>query len=248
VPQTDAIFAHVQAARVTSAADPDTLRISIDTKAKVLVGDFSRGGEGRAAAAVQALDHDMAPEAVLVPFGVLELNHAAVPIHQPWFLFGHSRQTSDFLVDGLDQWWTERKAVHLGVRRLHIELDNGPEIASNRTQFLKRMVEFVDRHRVTVELVYLPPYHSKYNPIERCWGILERHWNGALLGSVGAVLRWAGTMTWRGLHPIIRQTTTLYQRGVRLTKAAFRPIATRLTRSATLPKWSLTIQPNEPGD
>ena len=112
-----------------------------------------------------------------------------------------------------------------GVKRLHIELDNGPEVASSRTQFLKRMVEFVDRHRVAVELVYLPPYHSKYNPIERCWGILERHWNGALLSSVADVLRWAGTMTWRGLRPIIRETTAVYERGVRLTKAAFRPIA-----------------------
>jgi hypothetical protein len=30
---------------------------------------------------------------------------------------------------------------------------------------MKRLVEFVDRHRVAVELAYLPPYHSKYNPI-----------------------------------------------------------------------------------
>jgi Rhodopirellula transposase DDE domain len=247
VPQTDAIFAHVHEARAGSAADPDTLRISIDTKAKVPVGDFSRGGAARAAGPVKALDHDMGPAAVLVPFGVLELNRGASAIHQPWFLFGHSRETSDFLVDSLDRWWAERKAVHPGVARLHIELDNGPEIGSSRTQFLNRMVAFVDRHRVTVELVYLPPYHSKYNPIERCWGILERHWNGALLSSVADVLRWAGTMTWRGLRPIVRETATVYERGVRLTKAAFRPVAERLTRSTTLPKWSVTIQPKEPG-
>lgn len=212
------------------------------------VGAFSRGGQARGGEAVQALDHDRAPEAVLVPFGILELNRGAVPIHQPWFLFGHSHETSDFLADGLDLWWRERAAVHPGVNRLHIELDNGPEIASTRTQFMNRMVGFVDRHRVTVELVYLPPYHSKYNPIERCWGILERHWNGALLTTVADVLRWAGTMTWRGLRPIVRETAAVYERGVRLTKAAFRPIAVRLTRSAALPKWSVTIRPKEPGD
>ena len=211
------------------------------------VGDFSRGGEARGDEAVKALDHDMAPQSILVPFGVLELNRGAVPIHQPWFLFGHSRDTSDFVADGLERWWDERKVVHPGVTRLHIELDNGPESASNRTQFLKRVVDFADRHRVCVELVYLPPYHSKYNPIERCWGILERHWNGALLSSVADVLRWAGTMTWRGLRPIIRETTAVYERGVRLTKAAFRPVAERLTRSVTLPKWSVTIRPTEPG-
>ena len=41
--------------------------------------------------------------------------------------------------------------------------------------------------------MYFPPYHSKYNPIERCWGILEHHWNGALLDTIESALLWAGT-------------------------------------------------------
>jgi transposase len=192
---------------------------------------------------VKALDHDMAADALLVPFGVLELNRGAQAIQQPMFIFGHSKETSDFIADGLELWWAERKALYPGVQRLHIELDNGPEIASSRTQFMKRLVEFVDRHRVTVALVYLPPYHSKYNPIERCWGILEQHWSGALLHSVEQALRWAGTMTWRTIAPLIREISATYKRGVRLTKAAFRPIAERLNRSETLPKWCLTIEP-----
>jgi hypothetical protein len=32
---------------------------------------------------VNALDHDVAPNAVLVPLGILELNRGPVPIHQP---------------------------------------------------------------------------------------------------------------------------------------------------------------------
>ncbi len=212
------------------------------------VGDFSRGGQARGREAVEALDHDMAPGAILVPFGILELNRGPVAIHQPWFVFGHSRDTSDFVADGIDRWWQERRAVHAGVTRLHIELDNGPEVGSSRTQFMARIVAFADRHRVTVELAYLPPYHSKYNPVERCWGILERHWNGALLSSVADVLRWAGSMTWRGVRPLVGELAGTYERGVRLTTAAFRPIAERLTRSETLPKWSVTIRPKVPGD
>ena len=52
-----------------AAVDPDTLRISLDTKAKVKVGEFSRGGRARGAKPVKAVDHDMSPEAMLVPFG-----------------------------------------------------------------------------------------------------------------------------------------------------------------------------------
>ena len=219
------------------------MRISLDTKAKVKVGDFSRGGQARGAAPLKAVDHDMSAETILVPFGVLELSRGNLEIHQPWFLFGHSKETSDFIADGLERWWSERRTVHIGVKRLQIELDNGPEIGSSRTQFMKRLVEFVDRHRLEIELVYLPPYHSKYNPIERCWGILEQHWNGTLLRSVADVLRWAGTMTWRMVHPLVGEITKTYERGVRLTKAAFRPFEQRLIRSKILPKWSLRIQP-----
>ncbi|MGL4554487.1 MAG: ISAzo13-like element transposase-related protein [Gemmataceae bacterium] len=240
MPQTDAIFANVQAARTRTADEPDALRISIDCKAKVKAGDFSRGGSARGAEAVKALDHDMGANAVPVPFGALEVNRGAVPVHQPWFLSGHSRQTSDFLVDGLDRSWSEQKAAHVGVKRLHIELDNGPESSGSRTQFLSRMVGFADRHQVTVELAYLPPRHSEYNPVERCWGIPGRHRNGALLGSVTDVLRWAGSMTWRGsLRSSGRQRWCTS--GGRLAKAAFAAIAERLIRSSTLPKWSLTI-------
>jgi transposase len=38
-------------------------------------------------------------------------------------------------------------------------------------------------------ILYYPSYHSKYNPIERCWGILEKHWNGAKLINVETMLR-----------------------------------------------------------
>ena len=47
-------------------------------------------------------------------------------------------------------------------------------------------------------MAYYPPYHSKYNPIERCWGILENHWNGSLLDSIGAVVGFAESMTYAG--------------------------------------------------
>jgi len=43
--ETDAIFANVAAARAEARADPGTLEISIDTKAKVNEGDYARGGK-----------------------------------------------------------------------------------------------------------------------------------------------------------------------------------------------------------
>ena len=203
------------------------------------IGEFSRGGVARGQKSVRAADHDMHPDAVLAPAGILEVASGQLNV-----VFGTSRDTSDFVADSLELWWTNRRVVHPGVRRLLIDLDNGPEIASSRTQFMKRLVEFSDRHQLTLELAYYPPYHSNYNLIERCWGILENHWNGTLLTSVDTVLKWARTMTWRGVAPIVHLLDRVYETGVRLSPRLFRPIAVRLKRSESLPKWSLTIHPN----
>jgi transposase len=221
-----------------AAGNPETLRISLDTKAKVKIGAFSRGGVARGQEPVRAADHDMHPEAVLAPAGILEVDTDQLNI-----IFGTSRDTSDFVADGLELWWTNRQSIHPGVRRLLIDLDNGPEIASCRTQFMKRLVAFSDRSQLTLELAYYPPYHSKYNLIERCWGILENHWNGALLTSIPTALEWAKTMTWRGVAPIVHLMDRVYETGVRLLPRDFRPIAARLERSISLPKWSLIIVP-----
>jgi Rhodopirellula transposase DDE domain len=43
--QTDTIFANVQAVREQSRDEPGTLEISMDTKAKVALGDYVRGGK-----------------------------------------------------------------------------------------------------------------------------------------------------------------------------------------------------------
>ena len=93
-------------------------------------------------------------------------------------IFG-SAETSDFWVDALWLWWSQAQGDLGHIGRLVIYLDNGPKNAGTRTQFLKRMVAFADRSGLEIRLVYYPPYHSKYNPIERCWSALEQKWGGA---------------------------------------------------------------------
>src|SRR5436853_5929585 len=105
------------------------------------------------------------------------------------------------LVDCLTQWWETVRGRFAHVSTLVINLDNGPENHSRRTQFMARLVAFVRRYGISVWLAYYPPYHSKYNPIERCWGILETHWNGSLLDTLDAVVQFTASMTWKGSPP-----------------------------------------------
>jgi len=221
---------------VNRAADaaPETLRVSLDAKPTVKTGPFSRKGKSRAR--VAAADHDFQAEATVTPVGIL------LPELDELFLDGvTSRVTSDCLVDRLVQWWEGVRTRFAQITTLVLNLDNGPESQSRRTQFVARLVQFAAEYGVTVRLAYYPLYHSKYNPIERCWGILEQHWNGTLLDSLDTVLGFAATMTWKGAHPSVALVTTPYERGVTLTKAAMAEVEAQLTRHPTLGKWFVDI-------
>ena len=212
-------------------------RWSVDCKATVKIGDFSRGGQTRGDA--QALDHDLGCKEKYTPCGIVDEESAHLAI-----VFGSSYKTSDFLVDTLEAKWNwleeQDKAA---VSKLQIKMDNGPESSGRRTQFLYRMVAFADAIGKPIQLLYYPPYHSKYNPLERCWGILEQHWNGTKLIDAKTMLEWAKSMTWKGLHPVVELSRQVYQKGVKLGKQALAALEARLERDVNLPKYDILIQP-----
>ncbi len=209
----------------------------MDCKATVNIGDYSRGGKTRGDR--EAVDHDMGCEEKYTPFGLVDEDSGRL-----YLAFGSSAKTSDFIVDGLYDWWD-----HLPLEdrnrfsRLQIKADNGPESSGRRTQFLKRMVAFADPVGKPIQLLYYPPYHSKYNPVERCWGILEKHWNGAKLVDVDAMLGWAKSMTWKGIRPVVEISRKTYKKGISLSKNAMQEVEARLERNPILPKWDILIRP-----
>lgn len=216
----------------------DTLRISMDTKATVHVGEYSRGGQSRGKTAVQAWDHDMHPKEKLVPGGILE------PLSGKSFLFfGVSNKTSDFLADGLLLWWEARKHDLVHIKQLVINMDNGPECSGRRSQFLHRITGFAESTGLTVRLVYYPPYHSKYNAIERYWAGLEQSWNGYLLNTVEAVVNRARNFTWRGIGAIVSLVETVYEKGIKLCGQEKAALENRLRRSPELYWWDITVHP-----
>ena len=159
-------------------------------------------------------------------------------------IFTSSRETSDFWMDALKMWWLSVKDKQGHIKRLVIYLDNGPKNSGSRTQWLKRLVEFADWSGLEIRLVYYPPYHSKYNPIERCWSALEQKWGGTLLNRLKVILREALRMSWQGMPPEVKRLEGNYAKGVRLTAKEMKPIEARLLRSATLPKYDITIKPS----
>ncbi len=152
IKETDDIFENVAQANLASDNNPKSLRISIDSKAKVKVGNLSRGGKARTIEALKADDHDNQWSAVLVPFGILDVWRNQLSIY-----FGQSAETTEFIADCLSSWWQENKQTYSELEELAINLDNGSAIRSNRTQFIKRMVNFADQTKLRIKLIYYPP-------------------------------------------------------------------------------------------
>lgn len=208
----------------------------MDAKATVKIGSFSRGGKSRVA--TFACDHDFSSSSKITPYGIF-----LPELDEVFFYFTESKVTADFIVDILEQWWVSVKDRFTEIRTLLINQDNGGENSSRRTQFMKRLVEFSHRHQLHIRLAYYPPYHSKYNPIERTWAILEHHWNGAILDSVKTALNFARTMTWKGKHPDVKLIHNNYFTGVKLTKPEMKEIESQIQRLPHLPNWFVDIFP-----
>jgi hypothetical protein len=72
-PETDAIFEEVHRANREADETEGVLRLSMDAKATVKLGPFSRGGRNRSK--VGASDHDFGSTGALTPFNILLPQH-----------------------------------------------------------------------------------------------------------------------------------------------------------------------------
>jgi hypothetical protein len=232
---TDAIFENLKTTHEAYSDKDNAVRLSIDTKDRVKMGDFSRGGQNRIL--VEAADHDFSKEFV-TPFGIYDVTAGKVD-----FSFTKTKVTADFMVDALERYWVA-SGYSLTKDTLILNADNGPENHSRRTQFMKRMVEFSARYQVKIILAYYPPYHSKYNPIERVWGRLEQHWNGDLLRNEETVYAFARTMTWKEKHPVVRIIDQAYETGIKLSNNVMDKYEGMIQRDKQIGKWLVTIFPD----
>lgn len=236
VPEADQIFETVRDLnRLADASENDEiLRISIDAKARVHVGEFSRGGYCRVER--RALDHDFDPKYILVPVGLFlpKYNESYMDLY-------FDRAPADAWVDSLDALWQRECHRFPHTKQLLLNLDNGPENNSYRTQFMARLVEFANKTGLILTLAYYPPYQSKYNAVERYWGVVENTWSGELLDTIEAVVGFASSVTYNGVQTVVRLIDKVYDKGVSVTKEVMRQVNAQLMRAAQIPKYLVTI-------
>jgi len=106
------------------------------------------------------------------------------------------------------------------------------------------MVEFADHTGKSIRLLYYPALSQQI----RSGGALPGNpgkalWNGAKLTDAQTMLEWAKSMTWKGVHPVVELSRTVYQKGITVVKAAMQSVESRRERNPLLPKWDISIRP-----
>ena len=231
IEKTDTIFENVNKKKDDALQDENTGLISIDTKDKVLIGPYSRKGKSRIL--VEAVDHELTNRC-LTPFGILDIKN-----NQPYFYNFINKPTSSAIVDCIDDYLSDKN-----YKKLVILLDNGPDNSGCRTAFIKGLIDLSIKHNIEIELVYYPPYHSKYNPVERLWSRLERIWNGFLLNTEEICNNFMRNLTWKGNKAKVKFITKEYEKGIKYSKKYMTELEDKhVKRNKDIPKYSLIISP-----
>ena len=239
VARTGAVFADVAEVHERSRSEGHTPRLSLDGEAPVPIGPFPRRGESRAGA--RGADHDSRPEGTPTPFGTFRPDTPGAHL-----FFTDSKASSDFVADRPEQYPRGQGEAIAGVREPVLDLDDGPEDGGQRSQWLLRILLLAQRRQWHVVPAYYPPYHSKYDPIERFRGVPGESWNGALSTSGAAVLGHARNMTYDGAHPEARRNDRTYVKGVELPHRRERRLERWLKREEGVEKWAIDIPPPPP--
>ena len=193
--------------------------LSVDTKKKELLGNFHRPGQAWTNGRVQVFDHDFpgAGDGKVIPYGVYDLatNEALVYV-------ARGADTAELAVDALRHWWLRRgRRRYEGAGGMLLLADSGGSNGYRLPLFRERLCLLATRINCPIRVAHLPPYCSKYNPIDhRLFCHLSRSLNGVICRTienlVDAIRR---TTTSAGLRVFVELARKVYERGVRATQA-----------------------------
>jgi len=241
----DAQFRYIAKLRKKFAAQGSPT-ISVDSKKKELIGQFKNPGRTWQLQPLPVNDHDFRSLATGwgIPYGVLDS-----PANRGTIFLGTSRDTPQFAVESIAQWWrTEGRRRYPQADHLYILADgggsNGPRCRAWKQGIQQKLC---DAHQITVTVSHYPPGTSKWNPIEhRLFSEISKNWAGRPLDSYETVLNYCRTTnTSTGLRVTAHLVTKQYEAGVKISDSQMRALCTR--PHATLPQWNYTLVPRENG-
>ena len=216
--------------------------ISVDTKSRELIGPFCQTGRKWCQQPTAVLDHDFPSDAkgVAIPYGIYDFCR-----NEGFVNLGTSRDTSEFAVASISNWWKMVGSVQYpNAGHLLILADCGGS-NSSRTRLWKYQLQvaFANRFNLCVKVCHYPPGASKWNPIEhRMFCFISNNWAAQPLVDYETALKYIRTTkTAAGLKIRAALHTKQYQKGIRICDDQMREV--NLRNYTQRPKWNYSIAP-----
>ena len=241
-PDRNAQFEHInaQAQAFQKRGQPV---ISVDTKKKELVGDFSNKGREwqPAGRPTEVRVHDFLDEQLgkAIPYGVYDVGR-----NEGWVSVGVDHDTSEFAVGTIKQWWRRMGSrAYPGARELLITADGGGSNGYRTRLWKVALQELADTTGLEVTVCHYPPGTSKWNKIEhRMFSHITANWRGRPLESIETIVNLIGnTSTTAGLRVRAAKDARRYNTARQVTQDELR--AVRLAPSHFHGDWNYTIAP-----
>ena len=239
VAETDSIFNNVFKKLKEIKDDITIAAISIDDKVAKYIGVLSGGGSSWFEE--HALDHDTNPEYIAKPFGIMDLKTKIVRV-----FCTISNSTANFKVDCIEEYLRQKIKENILLKKLVIFLDNGPENSMRRKLWIKRIIELSIKYNIVIELVYYPPYCSKYNLIEHFWGVLQKHWGRLIINNFDKLIGAINTTKWANINAKGYLRIKEYQKGEQVDNKELNELIAnhvKYSNDKNLTKYSAIITP-----
>ena len=216
--------------------------ISVDTKKKELVGDFSNAGREyhKTKTAIETRMHDFADKELgkVIPYGVYDLKS-----NEGWVAVGINHDTAQFAVNSIHRWWTEMGCRRFPrANRLLITADAGGSNGSRTRLWKLSLQDLADELSMNITVCHFPPGTSKWNKIEhRLFSFITQNWRGKPLYDLVTIVNLIShTTTSAGLIVKSAIDEAVYEKGIKVTD-------TQMARLAITPhtyhgNWNYTIQ------
>jgi hypothetical protein len=215
--------------------------LSIDTKKKELLGHFERKGRAWTNDRLKAWDHDFPSLSwgQVIPYGVYDVgaNEALVYLAQ-------GADTGELACDAVRRWWYRLGRWRYGESSPVLLLaDCGGSNGYRLPLFREQLQWLSDRLQRTFRVCHLPPYCSKYNPIDhRLFCHLSHSLEATQITSVNVMYEaFCRTTTRTGLQVVCEVARKKYESGV---KASAEFLARETTqRDKTLSAYNYKFTP-----
>jgi hypothetical protein len=234
------LFINEKVKRFQEADEPV---ISVDTKKKEIVGEFSnKGSTWRPEGCPEEVNmHDFLDpdKGRIAPYGILDLakNVGFVNI-------GISADTSEFATESIRRWWLSMgKESYPNATKLLITADGGGSNGSRVRLWKKELQRFADETGMQISVCHFPPGTSKWNKIEhRMFSYISQNWRGRPLVSIETIVNLIGaTKTKKGLSIQTSVDTNEYAKGIKITDQEIKTLS--LERDEFHGEWNYTLHP-----